>query len=482
MKTLEHKFKQIKDIFGNSTDIKTRIITIGDKQLGYVFLDSVCSGDKISDFLMKSTFRFSSENLYQELLNKLANNNILKLKTLQEVIDILPNGFTCVLSSDSKEWIAVETKGMIDRGVNEASGEAIIRGPKDSFTENYMINLGLIRKRIKDPNLWISELLLGRRTQTKIAITYLRDVVPKKRIQKIEKRLREITIDGILDSGYIREYLVENKHTVFPQMVSTERPDLACQALLEGKIIIMVENSPIVLICPGVFIDFFHSPEDFYQKNWNVNFARIIRFFSFLITLLLPAFYVAITTFNPEMIPDELLFSIVKQRSNVPFPTFFEVLILMLAFEILRETDIRMPQTMGTAISVVGGLILGDAAVSAGIVSPISIIVIAMTSICGLLFSDVDMINGLRVWRFLFLISGSILGVIGIVIMGLLFITNLCSTRFLGIPYMTTIAPFNLEDSKDSIIKVPTPKITKRPTFLTKRNRYRQKEEKHEKD
>ena len=265
-------------------------------------------------------------------------------------------------------------------------------------------------------------------------------------------------------------------------MVSTERPDLACQALLEGKIIIMVENSPIVLICPGVFIDFFHSPEDFYQKNWNVNFARIIRFFSFLITLLLPAFYVAITTFNPEMIPDELLFSIVKQRSNVPFPTFFEVLILMLAFEILRETDIRMPQTMGTAISVVGGLILGDAAVSAGIVSPISIIVIAMTSICGLLFSDVDMINGLRVWRFLFLISGSILGVIGIVIMGLLFITNLCSTRFLGIPYKTTIAPFNLEDSKDSIIKVPTPKITKRPTFLTKRNRYRQKEEKHEKD
>ncbi len=476
MNTIEKKFEKIKNIFGNSTDLKTRIIKINNKKMGYVFLDSVCSGDKISDFLMKSTLFLDGGNLFEQLENKLANNNILKLKSLKEVISILPNGFTCVIAEDSNTWLALETKGPIDRGVNEASSEAVIRGPKDSFTENYMINLGLIRKRIKDPNLWFEEFIVGKRTETKITISYIKDIVPISRINMIVEKIKKINIDGILDSGYIREFLISDKKTIFPQMLSTERPDLACQSLLDGKIVIIVENSPIVLICPGVFIDFFHSPEDYYQKNWNVNFARIVRFLSFFITLLLPAFYVAITTFNPEMIPDELLFSIVKQRSNVPFPTFFEVFLLMLAFEILRETDIRMPQRMGTAISVVGGLILGDAAVSAGIVSPISIIIIAMTSICGLLFSDVDMINGLRVWRFLFLISGSILGVIGIVIMGLMFITNLCSTRFLDIPYLVTIAPFSVDDIKDSIIKFPTPTKIKRPSFLTKKNIYKQSE------
>lgn len=482
MHTLESIFKNIKKTLGESPDVKTRILDIKNGRIGYVFLDSVCSDDKISEFFMKSTLNLSSEDLFIELQNKIANSNIKKITTINEVLSVLPNGFTCVFVEGQSDMIAIETKGNLDRGVSEASSEAVIRGPKDSFTENFMTNIGLIRKRIKDPNLWIEELKIGKRTDTKVAITYMHGIASTKKIKKIEKVLKQINIDGILDSGYIREYLIQDKKTVFPMVVSTERPDLTCQSLLNGKIVIMVENSPIVLICPGIFTDFFHSPEDYYQKNLNVNFARILRFISFFITLLLPALYIAITTFNPEMIPDELLFSIVKQRSNVPFPTAFEVFLLMLAFEILRETDIRMPQSMGTAISVVGGLILGDAAVAAGIVSPISIIIIAITSICGLLFSDVDMINALRLWRFLFLLAGSVLGVIGIVIMGLIFMTNMCSISFLDVPYMMSIAPFSFEDNKNSIIKVPTPKLIKRPSFLTKSNIYRQKEVSHEKD
>lgn len=482
MRTLESIFKEIKKTLGESPDIKSRILDVQHGRIGYTFLDSVCSDDKISEFFMKSTLNLTGDDLFKELQNKIANSNIKKIASIEEVLKVLPNGFTCVFVEGKNDIIAIETKGDLDRGVSEASSEAVIRGPRDSFTENFMTNLGLLRKRIKDPNLWIKELTIGKRTETKVAIAYIHGIASKKRIQKIEKTLRNINIDGILDSGYIREYLIQDKKTVFPMVISTERPDLTCQSLLNGKIVIMVENTPIVLICPSIFTDFFHSPEDFYQKNLNVNFSRILRFLSFIITLLLPAFYIAITTFNPEIIPDELLFSIIKQRSNVPFPTAFEVFLLMLAFELLRETDIRMPQSMGTAISVVGGLILGDAAVSAGIVSPISIIIIAITSICGLLFSDVDMINALRLWRFLFLLAGSFLGVIGIVVMGLIFITNICSISFLDVPYMMSIAPFNLEDNKDSILKFPTPKLIKRPSFLTKSNIYRQKEVQHEKD
>lgn len=481
MQTLEHIFKNIKQTYGNSPDIKTRIIETRKDRIGIVFLDSVCSDDKISEFFMKSTLNLNSSNIFKELQNKISNSNITKINSIEDALTILPNGFTCVFVEGKSEIIVIETKGNLDRGVSEASSEAVIRGPKDSFTENFMTNIGLIRKRIKDPNLWIKELKIGRRTDTKVAITYINGIASKKRIKKIEKILTNINIDGILDSGYIREYLTMGEKSVFPQIISTERPDLACQSLLDGKIIIMVENSPIVLICPSIFTDFFHSPEDYYQKNFNVNFSRIIRFLSFFITLLLPAFYTAITTFNPETIPDELLFSIVKQRSSVPFPTYFEVFILMLAFEILRETDIRMPQSMGTAISVVGGLILGDAAVAAGIVSPISIIIIAITSICGLLFSDIDMINAIRIWRFLFLFAGSILGVIGIVVVGLIFIINMCSISFLDAPYLMSIAPFNFDDNKNSIIKIPTPKLMKRPSFLSKSNVYRQ-EEKNEKN
>ncbi len=482
MHTLESIFKEIKKIFGESPDLKSRILDVPNGRIGYTFLDSVCSDDKISEFFMKSTLNLTGDDLFKELQNKIANSNIKKITSIDEVLKVLPNGFTCVFVEGKNDIIAIETKGELDRGVSEASSEAVIRGPRDSFTENFMTNLGLLRKRIKDPNLWIKELTIGKRTETKIAIAYIHGIAREKSIKKIEKTLRNIDIDGILDSGYIREYLIQDKKTVFPMVISTERPDLTCQSLLNGKIVIMVENTPIVLLCPSIFTDFFHSPEDFYQKNLNVNFSRILRFLSFIITLLLPAFYIAITTFNPEIIPDELLFSIIKQRSNVPFPTAFEVFLLMLAFELLRETDIRMPQSMGTAISVVGGLILGDAAVSAGIVSPISIIIIAITSICGLLFSDVDMINALRLWRFLFLLAGSFLGVIGIVVMGLIFITNMCSISFLDVPYMMSIAPFNLEDNKDSILKFPTPKLIKRPSFLTKSNPYRQKEVKHEKD
>ena len=287
------------------------------------------------------------------------------------------------------------------------------------------------------------------------------------------EKLKNIDIDGILDSGYLRSFLATEQNSSFPKLQSTERPDLACTSLLDGKIIIMVENSPYVLITPALFVDFIHNPEDYYQKTPNVNVTRLLRTIAFFITLLTPALYIALTTFNPEIIPNELLISIAIQRSGVPFPTAFEVLIMIISFEILRESDIRIPNAMGAAVSIVGALILGEAAVSAGIVSPIVIIIVATTSISGLLFTDIDFVNALRFWRIVFILFAALAGLIGVLVGCIVFTIRLCSLEENGVPYLTPFAPFYMNDQDDAIRKVNRNKMIFRPTYLTKKNKRR---------
>jgi spore germination protein KA len=356
--------------------------------------------------------------------------------------------------------------------VEDSKSEAIIRGPKDSFTENYMINIGLIRKRIKDNNLVFDELKIGRRTKTKISITYINNIVEEKYIKNIKEKLKKLDVDGLIDSGPIRDYLTKENHCAFPTIISTERPDKCTQSLLDGKIIIIVENTPFALIIPGMFIDIFHTPEDNYQQPVNITITRILKFIGFIITLFTPAIYIALTTYNFEIIPDNLLISIAIQRQGVPFPTVIETIIMLITFEILRESDIRLPNQMGAAVSIVGALVLGDAAVKAGIVSPIVIIVVAITSVSGLLFTDIDVVNGIRIWRFILILSATLLGLIGLVIATIMFITKLSSLEILDIPYLSTISPFNLQAQKNAIIKYPKTKIKTRPFYLkTKQKR-----------
>ncbi len=470
-KNIDDIIKYITNLNGNSTDIVNRIITIKKKRICYIYLESVSSDDKISDFFMKYISnnicnKIMLNNLFNELKNTIPNSHITTCNTYDEVFYKLASGYTCIFVDNETKAIAIETRTTLDRGVSEATSEAIVRGPKDSFTENHQKNLGLIRKRIKDPNLFFKDLTVGRRTKTKVTITYINDICNEQMIKKIEKQLNEIDIDGILDSGYIREFLTKGEKTTFPRLISSERPDLACISLLEGKAVLLVENTPFCLIIPGLFIDFLHSPEDNYQKAVNINLTRILRLLSFFITILLPGLYVALTTFNQEIIPDELLISLAVQRDGVPFPTFIEMLIMIISFEILRESDIRIPNASGAAIGIVGALVLGDAAVTAGIVSPIVIIIIGLTSISGLLFTDIDFVNGLRWWRIIFLFASALLGIIGFLACLLIFITKLCSLEYDGIPYLTPLSPYYKHD--DAILRKPRFKMFKRLSNLTK--------------
>lgn len=461
---IEKTIEKIKKELNNSTDISSRIIQMNKKKIGYIFLESISSDDKISEFLVKSLTQTK-----KNIENSIYNSKLIKIK-YEQIEYLLSSGFTIIITE--KELYATETKANIDRSIEDSKSEAIIRGPKDSFTENYMTNIGLIRKRIKDNNLVFDELKIGRRTKTKISITYINNIVEEKSIKKIKEKLKKLDVDGLIDSGPIRDYLTEKNNSAFPTIISTERPDKCTQALLNGKIIIIVENTPFQLIIPGMFIDIFHTPEDDYQQPINITITRILRFLGFIITLFTPALYIALTTYNFEIIPDNLLISIAIQRQGVPFPTVIETTLMLITFEILRESDIRLPNQMGAAVSIVGALVLGDAAVKAGIVSPIVIIVVAITSVSGLLFTDIDVVNGIRIWRFIFILAATTIGLIGLVITTIIFITKLTSLEILDIPYTSTISPFNLQAQKNAIIKYPKTKIKRRPFYLkTKQKR-----------
>ncbi len=474
IKNAKANIEKVKKIYGNSSDLTTRIIKLGKINVGIMFMESSSAALTVSEHIIKSINMIADEksifeSVFDNLKNRIFNSQMITINDFGKFPYFLSSGFTIIVTDDSDKAIVLETRLPLDRGVTESSSEPILRGPKDSFTESHAKNLGLIRKRIKDENLWFEEVKIGRRTKTRVNIAYINDIVDKKEVKYVKNILKKIDIDGILDSGNLREYLI-NEKSAFPQVQSTERPDLVCQSLLNGKIAIIVENSPFVLLIPAVFIDFIHTPEDYYQKPLNISLTRILKFISLLITLFTPAIYIAITTFDQIVVPNELLISLAVQRESVPFPTSVEIILLMTIFEILRESDIRMPSNMGTAMSIVGALVLGQAAVDAGIVSPIAVIVVAFTSICSLIFTDIDFMNGIRFWRFIFIIAASFLGLIGVVIAVMIFIFKLASLENFGVSYLSPFSPFNVSAQKDAIVRFSMPKIFKRPNYMKIKN------------
>ena len=359
---------------------------------------------------------------------------------------------------------------MYQRDIGIIRSELSLSGPKDSFIEDNKTNLELIKKRIKNGNLKVDSMNIGRYTKTSINILYIDGIVKKDLVNHIRKKLNKIDIDGIIDSSYLRNSL-EEKFNLFPTLIMTERPDKTCMALLEGKVVILVDNSPYALILPSFFMDFFHTTDDYYQKSFNASFIRIIRLIAFIIAILLPGLYIAITTRNYNLVPLDLLLVLKSGRSFVPFPAYIEAIFMIICFEILKESDLRMSSFSGSAISILGGLVLGDAAVSAGIVSPIMIIIIAISSISGLIFNSIELSNAIRTYKLFILILGSIFGIYGVILGSIILLFNLFNTETLGYNYLV----FDRNEIRDSIIKIDT-KIKKRNTKLsnnTIRGKYR---------
>ena len=470
--------EQIKKDTNNASDIIYKIIKIKNQTITLVYSEVLVSGENVSKIVLKNISKVIDEqldigqNLYDFFYNSIPGHNVKKIKDYPDLLDKLWNGYVIFIISNS-EYFGLEIRATLDRGINSAEGEISIRGPKDAFTENFNKNLGLIRKRIKSKDLWLETETIGKQTKTKVGVVYMQNIVELPLVDEIKKRLKKINIDGIIDSGYLKEYLSEEVN-IFPTIITTERPDLATMALLEGKIIIIVDNSPYILILPCFFIDLFHTPDDYYQKAINITFIRIVRLLAFFISILIPAYYIAITTHNHDSITTDLLLNFLSQRVTVPFPALVEALLMSISFEILRESDMRMASTMGTAVSILGGLVLGEAAVNAGIISPIMIIVVAISAISGLAFNSIELSSAIRWWRIFFMIIASLLGIYGIFLGIILLITKLVSMTSLNKPYLAPFSPWIFSEQKDALIRKVTPKKTKyRNPLLTKKNKIR---------
>ena len=476
-KNIDKIIEKVNNITGKSPDVTIKKIEISNTSMATIYIETISDSEQINNFILKTVEKeiiydkkITSKNILDVLFNSIAGASMKKINTYEDLIYYLFNGFAIVIMNNTKEAIAVETRRNLSRGINEATTEAIVRGPKDGFTENFILNLGLIRRRIKDPKLWVNEINVGKRSITKIGVVYIKDIAEESLVNEVIEKIKSINIDAIIDSGYLRELIEDDKKSNFPTLMSTERPDRASQALLEGKVIVIVDNTPFVLIIPTFLVDYFHTPEDYYQKSSNMTFIRIIRFIAFFISIITPAYYVAVTTHNYSSIPTGLLLNFATQRQGVPFPGFIEALIMMITFEILKESDIRLPSAAGSAVSILGGLVLGDAAVSAGIVSPIMVIVISITAISSLVFSSVDVVSAIRTWRILFLFAAAFFGIYGIVLLGIYFLIKLCSIKSFGKPFCFPFAPFNFNEQKDAVLRLPKNKLTKRNPLTAKKN------------
>lgn len=441
-----------------SIDYKIKEIIINKQKIILIYNDILVNKEMINKEILSKIKELSKKQIIN--LNKyLPNINTEKINK-KDINNKLNNSNLILIIN--KNIYSIEVKLLSDRAISPSTNELNITGPKDSFNENINTNINLIRKRIKSKNLILKESILGKQTNTKVSLLYMNNIANKKLVKDILSKINKINIDGIIDSSYIKKYLDTNK--LFPTIIQTERPDKASIALLEGKCIILVENSPYALILPSFFLDFFHTPDDYYQKNINTTFIRLIRLSAFLISLLTPAIYIATTTRNYNILPYKLLIMLKAGRTFVPFPAYIEAIFMIICFEILKETDIRMSQTSSSAVSILGGLILGDAAVSAGIVSPIMIIVIAISSISGLIFSSLELSNALRTYKIILLILSSLFGIYGVLIGLIYLIINLINTKTFNYKYLSPIYPFNKNEIKDSFIKL---KNNKRNSYLT---------------
>jgi len=401
--------------------------------------------------------------------------DINEISTIGEAIDGILNGNTVFLVEGNIKALKLKTTGFKDRNITEPTIEKLVRGPKEGFTENIYTSISLIRRKIKSSELKFEEYILGRSTQTKIDICYLHGIADEGIINEVKKRIERIDVDSILESGYVEELIEDTPFSLFPQIQHTERPDKAAAAILEGRIAILIDGTPFVLIVPATLIQFFQSSDDYYERYPAAAAIRLIRYIFIMIALLLPALYVAVISYHKEMIPTHLLISIVGAAHGVPFPIFLEALIMEITFEALREAGIRLPGPANQTVGIVGVLVIGDASVKAGIISPTMVVIIAVTAISSFGIPSYDMGYAVRILRFMMLVLGSFLGLYGILLGILVLLIHLCSLRSFNIDFLSPIAPLNLKDFKDTLVRFPWWAMGERPSFTSPHNRRRQK-------
>ncbi len=448
--------EEIKRKTGNASDVSYKDFPIDNKIITFAYANTVSSATDINDFILRrmdeEKNNLKTKDLFLYIKNYIPNNSIKEITTMEDALYYLFNGFTLVIFDNTNKIIVFENKAKLNSPIQRSENEQSLKGPSDSFTENYETNTGLLRKRIKSENLWFNECIVGSKSKTKVALFYINGVCNLKLVNDITEKIKKIDIEYVGSANYILDAISNPNRAIFPTNLTTERPDFACQMLLQGRVVLMVENSNQVIILPCTFIDFFKNPDDYYEKGLNVFGTRIIRIIAMMLAILTPALYISLMAYNLESIPSGLLINFSIQRDGVPFPTVFEILVMSFMFQILREGDMRFPGKGGSSISIVGGLVLGQAAVEAGIVSPITIIIVGVSSVASLAFSSVELINSIRWWQLILIVLASFFGFVGVMFGCIILVALLASHESCGKPFLAPFEPFNKNAQKDAII------------------------------
>lgn len=385
---------------------------------------------------------------------------------LQKGLDAILNGFGILLVDGEVRMLELPYTSMEKRSIEEAPNESVIRGPREAFIEDININATLLRRRIRSHHFKMERLTFGEKTQTAVLLAYMEGTCPDSLVLEMKRRLSYIKIDGVLGSSYLQESIIDKPFSPFPQMQYTERPDTVAAGILEGRIALIVDNTPMTVVAPVTFFMLLQSAEDYYQPFIAATWIRWIRILFLAISLLLPSLYIAITTFHPEMLPFNLLISVSSSREIVPFPALLEALMMEIAFEALREASVRIPKSIGQAVSIIGALIIGTAAVQAGIASAAMVIIVSLTGIASFIIPNFDLGLSFRLLRFFIMILAGLFGIFGIACGVILIFVHMINLEPFGTPYLSPLAPVRTSNLKDTLVRAPWWGMMNRPVFL----------------
>lgn len=474
----------LKELFAECADVVFRGFLVGGKRPALLLhIDGMVEEQRIELSLLEPLIRWGSPAKVPEAGADVAGwlqavgvtiTQAESLQTMAQVVDAVLGGDTVLVVDGVNQAVKLSSRGWKQRAVEEPMAESSIRGPREGFVESLRTNTMLVRRRVKSPHLKIERLVLGRRTRTIVDIVYVKDLASPGLVAEVRSRLKRIDIDGIIDTGMIEELIEDQPTSVFPQVANTERPDRVAGALLEGQVVIMADGSPFALSVPVTFWSLMQAGEDYYERFWIGTALRWLRYLLALLALVGPSLFIAITTFHQEMLPTNLLLSIAAARENVPFPALVETFLMEVFFEALREAGVRLPRTVGQAVSIVGALVIGQAAVQAGLVSAPVVIIVAATGIASFTFPRFSLGIAVRMLRFPMMLLAGSLGLFGIMVGLIAVLVHLCALRSFGVPYLQPLAPLTWSELKDVLIRAPQWLMGHRPAAGRPVNRRRQ--------
>jgi spore germination protein len=476
-KNLDKNTKMLQAIFRDCDDIVYRPFRIAGKiKAELVFLDGLINIDFVDNYIIKPlTLESRMADIEIEDADDAfcyAKEAVISAASVREGDDMdgivfnIMSGSTVIFIDDIASCVIVEVKGWEHRQVSDPATEPTVRGPKDAFTETLRINTMLVRRHIRDPKLKLKTYHIGRRSKTDVAVMYMESIVNLDVLDEVNKRIDGIDVDNVVGSALIEHLIEDDWISPFPQIQTTERPDKAAAALMEGKVCIVVDNTPFILLLPTTLNSFMQAPDDYYQRWLISSLIRFTRFIGTIVALLLPSLYIAMLSYHPEMIPTSLALSMAAGREGLPFPAFIEAFIMEGSLELLREAGMRLPGAMGQTIGVVGAIIIGQAAVGANIVSPAMVVVVALTAIANFAIPSYDLAISFRILRFILMILATTLGLYGIILIVMLIVSHLSVLKSFGIPYMSPWIPLNLRDLKDTIIRAPWVSMRTRESYM----------------